>query len=410
MATMDATGQTMLALAGLSYRGFYASILPKITGSVVKGDLESGLEKVRPVAKQWDLVWGPATSRMVGDQFDACAAYVVKSRKAPTRHVVAVRGTNPVSLTDWLFGDFNVSKMVEWPFGPAGATVSTSTAYGLDRLLALVPTDVDLRVATLAGKWHVPDEILGIVRLAGRIPFLESGIRSWAGSLMMGAIAEFAAKARVTDHVGTLLAEQVAVESAGLKPASLPAGGLVAALEQAANDSADPLDIVVTGHSKGGALAPALALWLADARAAARDGKGWDRTGKSHISYYAFAGPTPGNGVFAKRVVDTVGDGSCRVVNENDIVPAAWSAKGLGGVPDLYAAAGGLKPLITSVMDGLQRADLQYVHCGEPTLAFKGKTVPGRSFPQEMVYQHMDAYLTEAGLLPDVDALKLFVG
>ena len=153
---MDREGQEMLVLSGLAYRGFYAGLLRGLAGSVVRGDLEHGLNNVRPVAGEWHRVWGPATSRMVGDQFDSSAAYLVRHRQSGTRYVLAVRGTNPISLTDWLFGDFNVTKMVRWPFGDGGAAVSTSTAHGLAALLALAPRNVDLHVAGLADGCRFP--------------------------------------------------------------------------------------------------------------------------------------------------------------------------------------------------------------------------------------------------------------
>ena len=54
--------------------------------------------------------------------------------------------------------------------------------------------------------------------------------------------------------------------------------------------------IYVTGHSLGGALAPAFAQWLADTRTK------WDPNKNATLQIFAFAGATPGNRVFADHV------------------------------------------------------------------------------------------------------------
>ena len=53
------------------------------------------------------------------------------------------------------------------------------------------------------------------------------------------------------------------------------------------------INVCVTGHSLGGCLAPTLALYLKEQRAA------WDVSGDSNVSTITFAGPTPGNSAFA---------------------------------------------------------------------------------------------------------------
>jgi hypothetical protein len=58
-------------------------------------------------------------------------ACLLRETDPPHRVVVAVRGTNPASILDWVLGDFWVAAKVPWPFGPDGAAVSASTALGL---------------------------------------------------------------------------------------------------------------------------------------------------------------------------------------------------------------------------------------------------------------------------------------
>src|SRR5262249_13420167 len=81
--------------------------------------------------------WGPASYRAPLSLFDGAAMFVAKSKKANS-YVVAVRGTNPISAFDWLFGDLWVAGQMGWPFDETRqAKISLSTALGLDILLQL---------------------------------------------------------------------------------------------------------------------------------------------------------------------------------------------------------------------------------------------------------------------------------
>ncbi len=126
----------MLTLAGLAYRGFHDLLRGPAHADVVRRALLDGLHTMPPLKDEWGLVWGPVTSRSGPDAFDSAAMYVVRNRREPTRYVVAIRGTNPVAASDWLFGDFWVSTTVPWPYARAAdrVAVSASTALGLSKL------------------------------------------------------------------------------------------------------------------------------------------------------------------------------------------------------------------------------------------------------------------------------------
>src|SRR6185295_13525433 len=127
------TAQEMLILAGLTYRGSLDPDVAKLTSliantanltderhdRVLAQGVKSGLDTLAPVQGKWELMWGPASSRADG-HFDSSAMYVVRHSIDRHRYVVAVRGTNPVSLPDWLFGDLNVATTVLWPFDSDG--------------------------------------------------------------------------------------------------------------------------------------------------------------------------------------------------------------------------------------------------------------------------------------------------
>lgn len=78
----------------------------------------------------------------------------------------------------------------------------------------------------------------------------------------------------------------------------------------------NPLQLMVTGHSLGGALTVAASAWLSDQL---------PKTGGSvSLSPYTFAAPTVWNGAFAQWFGRTFAS-YYAAVNSNDIVPMAWN-------------------------------------------------------------------------------------
>jgi hypothetical protein len=79
-------------------------------------------------------------------------------------------------------------------------------------------------------------------------------------------------------------------------------------------------------------------------------------------------------------------------VNRCDIVPQAWATKTLGGI-------GKLHPLVMAPTRSLSSAveKLGYAHIGGTRIEFGTSPKPGPMLRQ-LVHNHMDAYLIEAGL------------
>jgi hypothetical protein len=405
---MDDHVRTMLTLAGLTYRGFYLGRVPGVKAALLEKVVHDGLEAW---ADSWKLAWGPTTSHMLGDRYDSSAMFAVHARSDPSRWVIAVRGTNPISIQDWLFGDFDVSRTVAWPFGGQAGGVSMSTALGLHQLRALawMPAAHPSFLAAVLPSIdlpHIPDGLLDLAR--------QSDLAEWARhrieEALVGVLAKGADDAQLTALVERICTRHDRADvDLGWKDPT--AHGLVGVLAKTASDAAKPgakpLDVVVTGHSKGGAVAPAFALWLSDTRRLPGGG-GWDPQKLSTIRYAAFAGPTPGDAVFAARAAKEVGTGSCRVVNTNDIVPHAWEADGMGAVAKLYdGRLSHLADMLREVNDRLTTNGAVYKHIGVPTLEFAGR-LHGGSVGMEAIHQHLDAYLDEAGLRSR--AIDLFLG
>jgi hypothetical protein len=350
----------------------------------VRRALLDGLATLAPVAGEWNLVWGPATTRDRGDLFDSAAMYVVRSRPEPARHVVVIRGTNPISISDWLWGDFWVWKTAPWPGDPTGAAqVSMSTARGLHQLQAmrsgrmmLPPAKDPARPApSQAALDALTSRLADFWKLLARDPF------AW-------------------------LADKVAQLTAAVAPAPVPAGAgldLVALLR-----AEGALDVTVTGHSKGGALASTVALWLKDALASADPAEHWDGRRGARVACYAFAAPTPGNGAFAKRVDRVLAGHHHHLRNTNDVVTLAWQADELARIPELYAPRRTvLEPLIPVIVSRVGGLDYRQARSG--VTAFVGTLDPERPFAAEFVHQHLDAYLAELGLLDEgLNALTFF--
>src|SRR5436853_5465843 len=79
--------QVMLTLAALSYRGFQDLLNGTIHEQLVRDALIDGLETFKPVQDQWEIMWGPATTRQVPLKmfrllavFDSNSMFVVRHR------------------------------------------------------------------------------------------------------------------------------------------------------------------------------------------------------------------------------------------------------------------------------------------------------------------------------------------
>jgi hypothetical protein len=410
-ATTFTPEQVMLTLAGLAYRGFHDLLPGEPHQAVVRRAVQEGLDTLEPVRGDWELVWGPVTSRVPLGVFDSNAMYVVRHRAARHRHVVAVRGTNPVSSSDWLFGDFLVGTTVAWPYAADGAAISTSTALGFAQLQAMRdrPPSAVGRVAEafLGSIGGVADPVVRAGRAAiGGVAEAQLASPSAPGAHVERILGHWRLGRKQLDLARERL--QRAAEAARLDPAAfrrrvLPAEArgagldLLTLLRLETGASGEPLDVTVTGHSKGGALAATVALWLQCALESADADERWDPTRRARVSCHTFAGPTPGNGAFARQLERRLGDRQHHLRNASDPVAQVWEADGLRRIPALYGArTEALAPLITGVFGSLEGLDYRHVRVG--AVEFRGEPDARRTLAAEVIHQHLDAYLAKLGL------------
>ena len=157
-------------------------------------------------------------------------------------------------------------------------------------------------------------------------------------------------------------------------------------------------EIIVTGHSLGGALATVLAPWLKYELSQA---------GKSpEIKVYTYAAPTAGNQAFAD-MYNNMFSQSFRYYNDIDVIPKAWA--GLSGIKDLYPAPGPacpreFKDTVDLVSLWLSRIDgVSYVQPNAQGNSLNGVATSTTDFLAEVGDQHgHNTYLTLLGapLLP----------
>jgi hypothetical protein len=335
MAAID-DDRLMMYLAGLSYRGFWRVDRGSAHAGAIANEVGRGLKDAGLAS--WDIVWGPACFRPPFAVFDDVVMYVLHNRISnPERYVIAIRGTNPISLTDWIFGDLLADPPIPWPFG-TGANVTPSTAFGLAILLGLgaKPEIAAARTQRLING-------IDVAKAKARASVAHRAASRWdPGHLLVRAAFAFNRRGRISifKNRGRRPNKKIDTAMAGVRK------DLIAYLRDAAVSG--NIEITVTGHSKGGALAAALAAWLSQTRTDRDDA--WDPEGKARLRCVTFAGPTPGNETFNTLLLQSLEPGDFRRCwNRYDIVPHAFGWNDLEEIREIYNAK-----LISGVLEALR--------------------------------------------------------
>jgi hypothetical protein len=445
--------QRMLCLAAVTYAGWSDPAPGALHDAALRAAVARCLdEPLASLIGRWELAWGPAWTRSPGALVDDGVVCVFRDRERPGELVIGVRGTNPLSGFDWLFGDFWVAAQVPWPWGDDDPRISASTALGLalfrhGRSGAGEETVLSRLwlSATDAGRWLV-DTALALVRRVDVFGLLGKGddwldargadLAALQGELRGLAVAEAIARlqglwtsglvARLADGLGgaaTRLGDPLALGLLGIFDAAAEReagrrGGtdLVSWLRSEIAAAPAPVRVTVTGHSKGGALAIAFALWLAETQGDALPERlRWDPEGRASVHGWSFAGPSPGNAAFAARVETVLGERCRRVYSDLDVVTHAWEPARIRTIAALYGdlvlRPPGLEALAAAIASALESVPLEYCHAGradppEGLATTIDEDAPG--FVGQLVHQHLDAYLRAMALPPSVTKATFF--
>jgi len=463
--------QQMLTLAFLCYPGFQNKAGDWLSDTRLREILEGALRTLKPVKDQWTVVWGPSTFRAPLTILSDSSAYVVRNTHNPSQYVIAIRGTNPISLFDWTFGDFQVSKLTPWrASGGANvgdAQISLSTSLGLTVLQNLKSGDAASEGGT--GLFRTLHDTLSemldvleqrviepaLLELAGNARELRAAVREeleqlrqlmehLPGAELRAALEEFRADRTATlrtkfllllrdavevipeeaQHGLMALLESSAVRRNQARPGITLQQYLNAAAIEAKEGGQPPLDVIVVGHSKGGALTPPLALWLQETQGE-KDGSmegRWNVDDDATLRCYSFAGPPPGNRAFSDRFGTALGDRSVRVFNTLDFAPRAWIVKTADNDPSMYLQQlpglywpavpeveerdAGLAELVEDI--SARVGPMDYAHVGGSVVALEGTLDEKKTtLLEQAIHQHVNAYIIELGLEEHMSLLDL---
>ena len=137
------TDREISALAFITYAGDELTYPDAVVDDVLKPCVEEQLQSHPLTQGRYQLIWGPVVSRFPLAEYDDNMMYVVEDLRDPGRIVVALRGTNPKGLLDWLVEDFWVTRKEPWAWGADAmpGSVSMGTAVGLNALINMRDRD-----------------------------------------------------------------------------------------------------------------------------------------------------------------------------------------------------------------------------------------------------------------------------
>ena len=296
------------------------------------------------------LVWGPAcyqapVSAVADTTVFVCEAPPLGSKNSSSESneketvlYVAVAGTHPLSVFNW-FLDLDVARVVPWPHAaaPDGAPLGMAqgTLLGLRTLLAL------------------------------RDPFASDSDSTEEGAGTTGTTTTKATAGPTLVEYLSTRAKECAAQGKRLR-------------------------VVTVGHSLGGALAHATALFLHDTA------RTWaPRDADVAVGAVTFAAPTFATAALARHYDRCLGARTVRLANRYDLVPAAWDVDELSRVYTLYEPAAptplALAVALQGVIDAVRDRAYRHVCAAQHPFA-QAPQRPDHDFLRQVVVQHNQSY------------------
>jgi hypothetical protein len=376
----------MMCLAGLSYRGFWRMGWGEAHVRAIASGISQGLEELG--LTYWQIVWGPACFRPPLGWFDDQVMLVMHDgHSAPERYAVVIRGTNPISLSDWIFGDLLADPPVPWPFDRT-AHLTPSTALGLAVLLVQ-----GAEAQSALSRVRLLLDGASLEKAEARARDLHATIRSVKMHRSgFAPIISLLSRLKRRGNAGAWIAKALRNE---IRTSARMAGAhkdLIGYLREAVRSSSGNIEVIVTGHSKGGALAAALTAWLGQTRADGPEQERWDPDRRASLRCFAFAGPTAGDDSFNNLLLRSLNAGDFRRIwNRFDIVPHAFGWNDLEEIRTMYDAEL-IAPLVEALRESVRNDGYSQVGPGLP-LPDDPKSPSSKLSLLKAVDNHMEAYL-----------------
>jgi Lipase (class 3) len=396
----------MLTLVALTYRGCEFNLANAHSRKIVYDEVARCLRNYGPEPGKWTMVWGPAGYRPTTanpDNMDISEMYAVSD--GHSNLAIVLRGTNLFSALDWTSNLLIDEK--SWEYGGAGPEVkiSHSTALHLHILQHLQSGPVPAPNATESDAERL-QAAKTAKQAADGYALIKGVLQGHTEFHIEGLLPKIDQRIADAKNRGELPENQASLAHpfADVEQPPVPEGTLLEFLKGFVAKAPTPLNIYVIGHSKSGAVAPALALWLADTQGkTVPASEQWDPANKATLHLYTFAGPTPGNAQFATRFQQKITDAQ-RFANPNDVVPHVWEPGEVKEIPDLYGdGLWFLRPAADAL--ALFLREPAYTHEAPPA-PWKNLTETPLNTMQRIAFEHLDAYLQEFGIY-DANTLSL---
>lgn len=195
---------------------------------------------------------------------------------------------------------------------------------------------------------------------------------------------------------------------ANMRPAAnVPGAGLTLRSFLDGLTAAGPIQLLTTGQSLGGGLAPTLALWLQNTQ-----GADWDRNKVATISTYTYAGPSAGDQDFATWSDSCIGANTFRITNSLDVPPLTWNSVTMATAPALYgdiSLQGLAQVMIDAQLKLVEGRGYTQIRADQPALT--GALNPDKTdWFSQMLYQHVYGYLNVLGLQAETALVEWIFG